>query len=59
MQRSRGGMGSRKHGKSGSRNGAGKSPKMRLHERMNAEQDERKPRESKMFNSVKDAFLRA
>lgn len=56
MQSARGGMGSRKHGKSGSRNGAGKSPKMRLSERMAAERNERKPRKVKMHGSVQEAL---
>ena len=54
MQKGRGGMGSHKHGISGH---AGKSPRQRLMERVEAEKNERKARPSTtVYASVKDAF---
>lgn len=47
------GMGSRKHGKSGH---SGKSPKMRLWEKMKARKNDRKRRPIKMFYSIKELF---
>ena len=54
MQKGRGGMGSRKHGRSGR---AGKGPATRLWLDMQARQDERKPRTRKLrFASVQEAI---
>lgn len=47
------GMGMHKHGVSGR---SGKSPKMRLAEKLKAERDEKKPRQFKMKKSIKDLF---
>lgn len=47
----RGGMGSRKHGKSGI---APKSPKVRHSMKMEAERNERKPRRFRMYSSIKE-----
>lgn len=56
MQQGRGGMGSRKHGRSGCRNGAGKSPKARLAERMEAEKNERKTKKTQMFATLSECM---
>ena len=58
MQQSRGGMGSTKHGKSGSRKKKQTSPKLRHALKREAEQDERLPRRSTTVwkDSVSDAF---
>lgn len=53
MQSGRSGMGSHKHGISGH---ATKSPKFRHQQKREAEANERKPRKTKMYNSVKEAF---
>jgi hypothetical protein len=57
MQQSRGGMGTRKHGKSGH---ATKSPRLRHAMRLEAERNERKDRSQikRPFDSVKDMFKR-
>lgn len=49
-------MGMKKHGKSGWKNGSGKSPRLRLAMKMDAEQNERKARKYEMFSNVRDAF---
>lgn len=54
MQAGRGGMGMRKHGKTGWKNGHLKSPKLRLWEKMQAEKNERKPRKVKMYKTVRE-----
>ncbi len=56
MQQGRGGMGSHKHGISGR---PGKSPRLRLWERMQAEKNERKRRKSPMYPTVREAFAAA
>jgi hypothetical protein len=54
VQKGRGGMGSRKHGRSGS---AGKGPATRLWLDMQARKDERKPRARKLrFTSIQQAI---
>jgi len=53
MISSRGGMGSHKHGISGH---AGKSPRLRLFLRMQAEKEERKGRKELKYSSVKEVF---
>ena len=54
------GMGSAKHGKTGWKNGAGKSPKLRHHMKREAEKDERKAKKTttKFYSSVMEAFER-
>ena len=57
MQSGKGGMGSRKHGKSGFKNGMGKSPKQRYMERMEAEKNEIKAKPSQCkYESVTELF---
>lgn len=52
-QKNRGGMGSHKHGVSGH---AGKSPKLRLAIKREAEKDERKPKKTKTYPTVAEAL---
>jgi len=53
----RSGIGMKKHGVCGSRNGCGKSPKLRLQMKMNAEKDERKAKPSTCDkSSIRDLF---
>ncbi len=50
-------MGMKKHSASGYKNGAGKSPRFRLHQKMEAEKNERKARKSTcIYNSVSEAI---
>ena len=56
MEQGRGGMGTHKHGATGWKRGATKSPRMRLWEKMRAEKNERKRRKAKMYASIKDAM---
>ncbi len=52
-----GGMGMTKHGKGGSRNGNGKSPKLRMYEALKATKNDRVAKPSTCtFGSVKEAF---
>ncbi len=55
MQRGRGGMGPHKHGTSGH---APKSPRMRMHEKLEAERNERKKRKTStvMVSSFRTLF---
>jgi len=46
-------MGMRKHGQSGN---PGKSPKLRLAEKLQAENNERKPRQYPMSKSIEELF---
>ena len=55
-QSGRGGMGMRKHGKTGWKNGSGKSPRFRFHAKREAEAQERKARPALAFSSVAEAF---
>lgn len=56
MQQGRGGMGSRKHGKSGH---AGKSPRLRMWARMEAERPPQTSRpKAKFFGSIRELFSR-
>ena len=52
------GMGSAKRGKTGWKNGAGKSPKLRHHMKREAEKNERKPKKTttKFYSSVSEAL---
>lgn len=52
MNKGNDGMGMRKHGRSGWKNGSGKSPRLRFHMKMEAEKNERKDR-SKIRNPKK------
>lgn len=56
MKVSNRGMGMKKHGVSGCRNGSGKSPKLRHHIKREAEKDERKASKPLPFKSVSEAF---
>lgn len=49
MQRGRGGMGPHKHGTSGH---APKSPRMRMHEKLEAERNERKKRKTRVCTQI-------
>lgn len=49
-------MGMAKHGKSGWKNGSGKSPKFRVNARREAEKEERKAPPPLPFSTVGDAF---
>lgn len=55
-QKGGGGMGMRKHGKSGWKNGSGKSPKLRHALKREAEANEKKAKDPLPFSSVPDAF---
>ena len=51
------GIGMKKHGVCGSRNGNGKSPKLKLYMKMKAEADERKVKKSLCtFDSIQELF---
>lgn len=53
MESGRGGMGSHKHGTSGH---SGKSPKLRLALKMDAEKNERRRRKTDMFPTVAESI---
>jgi hypothetical protein len=55
MQVGRGGMGSHKHGVSGT---PGKSPKLRMAQRLAAERDERKAKPKPMARSLAELFAK-
>lgn len=51
-------MGMRKHGKTGWKNGSGKSPRFRFHAKREAEAQERKAPPALPFGTVADAIER-